>query len=217
MAEGGRYRSRRDTKTFNIAVIGKVKSGKSSLIRALLQAQFQLGPDDTLPATDALECTRTCSKYEYGDSRVALWDVPGCGTQNEPLALYEKRIEIDKYDGFIICCGGPVTENEICLHNLIAQKRRRYIFVRTKIDIALENERKAHPVSFDVRESLSKIRENFEKNLPDCGVPLFLVSSCLEFTDYTEDFLNLQFMVFDRGSLYKFMTNSNRRVDKHEH
>jgi hypothetical protein len=47
-----------------------------------------------------------------------LWDVPGCGTQEEALVGYDDRIDMEKYDGFIVCCAGPITEYEFALNNL---------------------------------------------------------------------------------------------------
>jgi hypothetical protein len=64
---------------------------------------------------------------------------------------------MEKYDGFIVCCAGPITEYELALNNLIARHGRRYIFVRTKVDIAIENEKKAHPSTFKENETLKPI------------------------------------------------------------
>lgn len=216
MAEGGFNRGQDDSRKLNLAIIGKSNSGKSSLIKALLQAQFPLGSDICLdlPVTDALECTRECTPYYHRDSPVVLWDVPGCGTQNEPIENYEKRIEMSQYDGFIVCCGGPVTEDELYLNNLIALKGRRYIFVRTKIDIALENDKKAHPSTFSITDALKRIRTSIEEKLSENGVLTLLVSSNLGYTGYTDDFRTLQFLVFNRESLSDFMKHSNRKVSR---
>ena len=73
---------------------------------------------------------------------------------------------MDKYDGFILCCSCPVTEYELALNNIIACKGQRYIFMRTKIDIAIaidiaiENEKKAHPSSFCADKTIKALRES---------------------------------------------------------
>lgn len=211
MAEARRSGNGRwSRRKFNLGVIGRSNSGKSSLIKLLMQSQ--LGPENgDLPKTDFLECTEKRDKFEIPGCSIVLWDVPGVGTQNEGLEGYDERIEIEKYDGFVVCCGGPVTEYELALNNLIASHGRRYIFVRTKVDAAIENEKKAHPSTFDEEETLKKLRDGIIEKLSESGVTEFLVSN--RHPDKF-DFETLKFIIFDEGSLASCMKSCNKKVKK---
>lgn len=213
MAERRRgYNGRRTARRgFNLGVIGRSNCGKSSLIKALIRPK--LNPENGhLPKTDFLECTDKCEKFEVPGCRIALWDVPGCGTQKEALVGYDDRIDMEKYDGFIVCCAGPITEYELALNNLIASHGRRYIFVRTKVDIAIENEKKAHPSTFKEEETLKVLRDTITEKLSENGVTEFLVSSR---NPEEFDFRNLAYMIFDEESpLASCMERCNQIVKK---
>ena len=207
----GRSGRRRPRRGFNLGVIGRSNCGKSSLIKALILSK--LNPENgRLPKTDFLECTEKCEKFEVPGCRIAFWDVPGCGTQEEALVGYDDRIDMEKYDGFIVCCAGPITEYELALNNLIARHGRRYIFVRTKVDIAIENEKKAHPSTFKEKETLKVLREAISEKLSENGVTEFLVSSR---NPKKFDFGNLVYMIFDETlPLVSYMERCNRKVQK---
>lgn len=194
---------------FNLAIIGRSNSGKSSFIKAMFHSQF--GQECNInPPIDLVECTMECKRYHHGDSPVVLWDVPGCGTVRVPSADYPSKINMDRYDGFIICVSNVFSEYELALHNLVAIRKKTHVIVRTNVASAIANEQHAHPQSFNREITLQTIRKKIEDHLYKTGAPIFLVDN-----HHPEefDFPDLQFMIFN-GDLSNHMKSAGQR---HKH
>ncbi|XP_053373729.1 T-cell-specific guanine nucleotide triphosphate-binding protein 2-like isoform X2 [Mercenaria mercenaria] len=127
----------------NIAVIGNSGVGKSSYINALLG----LSADDKGAApVGVVETTVTLTPFSHpGNKNLTLWDLPGVGTPNFPKDGYLQKINFKKYDFFLVLTATRFTENDIWLAQKIRDLGKKFYLIRTKIDMDISNDKKAHP------------------------------------------------------------------------
>jgi len=115
----------------NMAVIGGSGVGKSTLINAVrgIASDHKLGAK-----VGVTETTMECRPYAHPDNdQLLFWDIPGVGT---PLFLkdeYLEKIDVDIYDCFMILSAARFTENDAWLGKELAQRRKIFYYVRTKI------------------------------------------------------------------------------------
>lgn len=162
----------------SIAVIGGSGSGKSAYINAIRD----LTADDEESAdTGATETTNELKSYIHPQHpNLEFWDLPGVGTPSFPRETYLKQVNFQIYDFFFILSAARFTENDFWLAKSIQQSGRKFFFIRTKIDVAIQGEKLSKPKSFDERDVLQKIRSDCRKNLENCGLrnpTVFLLSS----------------------------------------
>ncbi|XP_051056701.1 interferon-inducible GTPase 1-like [Phodopus roborovskii] len=167
-----------DESTINIAVIGESGAGKSSFINALRGVRSE---DKSAAEVGVIETTMKITAYNHPKIKtLTLWDLPGIGTIKFPPKTYLKEVKFQKYDFFIIVSATRFTKHELELAKAIRFMKKNYYFVRTKIDIDLENEKKTKPRTFDREKILEKIRSyymnNFIQNNMDIQ-QIFLVSN----------------------------------------
>ena len=105
------------------------------------------------------------TEYSYpSNPKIKLVDIPGIGSRNLPdLKTYCKKLEIEKYDTFIIMASERFTNHNLDLAKRLASINKPYFFVRSKIDVDYRNEKRKD--TFDEREMLEKIRADCSKNL----------------------------------------------------
>ncbi|XP_034360958.1 uncharacterized protein LOC117710335 [Arvicanthis niloticus] len=182
----------------NIAVIGEVGAGKSSLINALRGVKA----DEEGAAATGVVCTTTeRTPYPYAKiPSVTLWDLPGTSF----LALhpydYLKKIKFEEYDFFIIVSSRKLFLDAL-LAKIMVQMKRSFCFVLTHTDThvmkSLCNER------FSQGSTLESIRYNISsilKVVTNQDPPLFLVSN-LDVSDF--DFPKLETTLLRELPAYK--------------
>ncbi|KAF0872829.1 TGTP2 protein, partial [Crocuta crocuta] len=174
----------------NIAVTGESGTGKSTFINALRGVgQEEVGAAPTGPVETTME--RTPYKHPTFPS-VTLWDLPGIGTTTFQPQEYLEEMKFGEYDFFIIISATRFKINDAQLATAIGKMKKKFYFVRTKVDSDLLNLEKSKPTTFNKDEILQRIRDDCVKHLQKANVSdpqVFLVSS-LELSGY--DFQNLE-------------------------
>ena len=116
-----------------------------------------------------IECTTEPTPYDHPtNSNIKFWDLPGIGTPDYPdLETYVEKVQLEKYDAFLILTATRFTNNDLLLAEKIRSMQKGFFFVRTNIDHNVENEKKKKKQSYDEKAMLTKIRSNCSKNLGD--------------------------------------------------
>ena len=94
------------------------------------------------------------------------------------METYTKKVELEKYHAFLIFTATRFTENSLQLALKIKSMKRKFIFIRTKIDNSARAESRKR--SFDEQGMLTKIRCKCLESLGDllsCEEDVFLISS----------------------------------------
>ncbi|KAL5007169.1 hypothetical protein ScPMuIL_015975 [Solemya velum] len=196
-----------DSRQYKIAVIGKMKSGKSSFIRAYFRYFF--GDDAGInPPIDIVECTRVSREYSLPFHEVALWDIPGYGSTSVTEKDYFKLHQLDKYDAYVMC-SAVYSDFELALHNEIALQGKRYVYARTKTDMAMRNwMRSQNATDAEWTRERNKIEQSLKTYFHD--VPIFFIDNKKpnEF-----DFPNL---VIQLPYIADFSIESRRKKQEHD-
>ncbi|XP_030641238.1 interferon-inducible GTPase 5-like [Chanos chanos] len=201
--------------TLDIAVTGESGAGKSSFVNAIRGLSDD--DDDGAAPTGVTETTKEPTMYLHPTMpNIRVWDLPGIGTQNFKAKQYIKDVNFNTYDFFIIISSERFKENDIMLAKEIKKNKKKFYFVRSKIDNDICTEmRKA---GFNEQNVLLKIREDCKKNLvdfKDCKV--FLISS-LEINKYDfqllEDTLEKDLPATKRYALIKAWPVCSKEVFK---
>uniref|UniRef100_A0A8C6SQ97 IRG-type G domain-containing protein n=1 Tax=Neogobius melanostomus TaxID=47308 RepID=A0A8C6SQ97_9GOBI len=160
----------------NIAITGESGSGKSSLINAL--RGIRNNTQGAAP-TGVWETTMKPTEYLHPEHpNIRLWDLPGVGSTGFPPDKYLECVEFEKYDFFIIVSDHHFRENDAKLAKEIHKMKKKFYFVRSKIDVDIQAEREDDP-DFNEEKLLKSIRENCTEELQELGFEspkVFLVS-----------------------------------------
>ncbi|XP_068098107.1 interferon-inducible GTPase 5-like [Hyperolius riggenbachi] len=174
----------------NIAVTGESGSGKSTFINAIRGLTAQ---DEGAAKVGAVETTMDPTPYPHPHyENVKWWDLPGIGTLNFKAESYVKTICFFRYDFFIIIASGRFRESHAQLALAIQDMKKKFYFVRSKIDVDISSMRRQTPNDFDEEVLLQEIKEDCTNNLVKLGIEdpkVFLIES-LEINKY--DFQILQ-------------------------
>uniref|UniRef100_A0A8C9CT46 IRG-type G domain-containing protein n=1 Tax=Peromyscus maniculatus bairdii TaxID=230844 RepID=A0A8C9CT46_PERMB len=162
----------------NIAVTGESGAGKSSFINAVRGVGHE---DEGAAEVGIVETTMERTPYKHPKIKtLTLWDMPGIGTIKFPPKDYLEKMKFQEYDFFIIISATRFTKLELDLAKAIRFMGKNYYFVRTKVDIDLDNEKKSKPRTFDRKKVLQQIQsycENtFRQNNMDAP-QIFLISN----------------------------------------
>ena len=163
----------------HIAIIGNSGAGKSSYINAIRG----LDADDEGSAAVGETETTVGDPISYKDPRndnLLYWDLPGVGTTRYPRNTYLRQVGFDKFDFYILISSSRFTENDLWIAKEIEKAGKQFFFLRSKIDDALANEKRAHRKTYNREATLDKIRKNCETELIKGGVKnvdVFLISS----------------------------------------
>ncbi|XP_028251853.1 interferon-inducible GTPase 1-like [Parambassis ranga] len=164
--------------SLNITVTRECGSGKSTFVNAF--RGIKNGDEGAAP-TGCVETTTEVTAYHHPNyPNVILWDLPGVGTPRFRADKYLDNVGLDKFDFFIIISATRFTENNVKLAREIQKMKKKFYFVRCKIDSDLYNEEQDFKTKFDREKTLMEIRQNCIQNLKDEGLTspeVFLVSS----------------------------------------
>jgi len=166
---------------YNIGIVGRTGTGKSSLINNVRGFQVQT-PDIEYAPEGVTECTHLPTKYVHPDFKtLVLWDIPGCGTVAHPTEGYFDTYCLDAYDLLVIVAYKGLQEPDIMLAKQATKAEVPFIFVFSKMDRSIDSkvirQRKPYDeAKSSVREELKLHAESqFAKNtLTD--IKYFLVS-----------------------------------------
>nr|XP_034362253.1 uncharacterized protein LOC117710998 [Arvicanthis niloticus] len=183
----------------NIAVIGEVGTGKSSLINALRGVKA----DEEGAAATGVICTTTeRTPYPYAKyPSVILWDLPGISFFALHPYDYLKKINFEEYDFFIIVSSGKLLLNDTVLAKAMAQMKRSFYFVVSHTDTDIMRSRWNE--RFYEGSTLERIRysiSNILKVVTNQEPPLFLVSN-FDVSDF--DFPKLETTLLRELPAYK--------------
>ncbi|XP_038183179.1 T-cell-specific guanine nucleotide triphosphate-binding protein 2-like [Arvicola amphibius] len=162
----------------SIAVTGETGAGKSTFINALRG----IGNEETDSAkSGVVETTMVREKYTHSKfPNVTIWDLPGVGSTTLKPEEYLKKMKFQEYDFFFIISATRFKENDAQLAKAIEKMKKKFYFVRTKIDSDLWNQEKCTPNNYSKEKTLESIRKNCVESLQKAGTAftrVFLVSS----------------------------------------
>ncbi|XP_059574214.1 interferon-inducible GTPase 5-like [Alligator mississippiensis] len=163
----------------HIAVTGETGSGKSTFVNAIRG----LGDEDEGAAkTGEVETTMQPEPYPHPTlPNVTLWDLPGIGTPRFKADEYLKQVSFQKYDFFIILTANRFTTHHTQLAQEIQKMKKRFYYVRSKVDADLYAAQKRRPSTYNEEGILQKIRndciENLEREAGEPSPRVFLISS----------------------------------------
>uniref|UniRef100_A0A3P9DSG9 Interferon-inducible GTPase 5-like n=1 Tax=Maylandia zebra TaxID=106582 RepID=A0A3P9DSG9_9CICH len=159
-----------------IAITGKSGAGKSTFVNAFREMSDD---DEGAAPTGVTQTTLQCTAYPHPNyPNVTLWDLPGIGTTKFPADEYLELVGFEKFDLFIIISDTRFRENEVKLAKEIQKMKKKFYFVRSKIDNDIQAERRKR--DFNEGRTLKKNREKCVQDLGELGIPfpqVFLVSS----------------------------------------
>ena len=206
-----------------IAVTGESGVGKSTFINTTRG----LRRNDPGAAKTSSQGEGTMKVQEYPDPRnpnfLLYYDLPGIGSPNFPKEEYTTKVQLERYDFFILLSKERFTENDLFLAKEIHRLGKKLYFVRTQIDQSLTNERNdMEGQPFDEEDYVNQARtvakDDLIKTIGDR--PVFVISGHLK--NYAKwDFPKLiQALIDDAPDLKKetiirtITANSREAIEK---
>ncbi|XP_048355978.1 interferon-inducible GTPase 5-like isoform X2 [Sphaerodactylus townsendi] len=160
----------------DIAFTGVSGAGKSSLVNAFRNISDY---DKDAAKIGVKQTTMDAESYPHPQfPELTLWDLPGIGTREFHPKKYLEKVNFSRYDFFIIVAAERFTVNDAMLASEIQKMGKRFYFVRTKMDQAMDAERRKP--DFSEEQTLGGIREYCVSNLIKEGAVnprVFLISS----------------------------------------
>ncbi|CAI5695137.1 unnamed protein product [Oreochromis niloticus] len=170
------YLKRQDNIPLNIAITGESGAGKSTFVNAFRGLSVN---DEGAAPTGAIETTIEVTEYPHPNyPNVKISDLPGIGTTKFPADEYLQHVCFEKYDFFIIISQTRFTESDVKLAQEIQKMKKKFYFVRSKIDNDIRAEERKK--DFNKERTLKEIRDNCVEGLQGQGIEspqVFLVSS----------------------------------------
>ncbi|XP_048355966.1 uncharacterized protein LOC125434527 [Sphaerodactylus townsendi] len=162
--------------TLDIAVTGVSGAGKSSFVNSVRGlSDF----DEDAAPTDVIEGTKEPKGYPHPTfPHVTIWDLPGIGTATFKAEEYLEKVNYNQYDFFVIVASNRFTEHDVQLSRAVQEMRKRFYYVRPKMDFSIRNE-KIKP-DFNEEATLQNVRKYCFDNLVQAGIPspeIFLISN----------------------------------------
>lgn len=127
-----------DTRLLNFAFVGGTGVGKSSLINAISGRKSK---DPNSAPVGINECTMEIKQYK--DPRFAhiiYWDLPGGGTIAHPEDDYWKAKKLYAFDHLLIVGAARFRDFDITIAKTAIANKVPVFFVRSKLDIDIDNE-----------------------------------------------------------------------------
>ncbi|KAF1373431.1 hypothetical protein PFLUV_G00238790 [Perca fluviatilis] len=173
------YLDKLDIVPLNIAITGESGSGKSTFVNAF--RGIRNSDKERAAPTGVKETTTDVTSYPHPNyPNITLWDLPGIGTTKFPADKYLKLVKFKRYDFFIIMSADRFRENDVKLAKEIQKMKKKFYFVRSKIDHNIRDEEETQGSEFNEEETLKEIREDCIQGLVEGRVEspqVFLVSS----------------------------------------
>uniref|UniRef100_A0A3Q2WN06 IRG-type G domain-containing protein n=1 Tax=Haplochromis burtoni TaxID=8153 RepID=A0A3Q2WN06_HAPBU len=148
-----------------IAITGKSGAGKSTFVNAFREMSDD---DEGAALTGVTQTTLQRREYPHPNyPNVMLGDLPGIGTMKFPADEYLELVGFEKFDLFIIISDTCFRENEVKLAKEIQKIKKKFYFVRSKIDN-------------DIQCGCFRLNIIYHTDLRERGIPfpqVFLVSS----------------------------------------
>ncbi|XP_065429695.1 interferon-inducible GTPase 5-like [Chrysemys picta bellii] len=149
----------------NIAITGESGGGKSSLVNAILGLHED---DEGAAKTGVTQTTMEPTAYPHPRlPNVTIWDLPGIGTESFQPDKYLNQVKFNNYDFFIIVSATRFTSHHTTLAREIHKLRKRFYYVRSKVDNDLNSEKRKK--NFNEARTLQEIREDCIENLRKAG------------------------------------------------
>ncbi|XP_053254074.1 interferon-inducible GTPase 5-like [Podarcis raffonei] len=171
--------------TLTIAITGRSGAGKSSFVNALRGMDDQ---EKGAALTGVTETTMVPQEYSHPTfPNFKIWDLPGIGTAKFSAKEYLTKVSFSNYDFFIIVSSGRFTEDDTNLALEIQKNKKKFYYVRSKVDIDIDNDRRSkgidvgdtHEMMQSEKETLDTLRKESYDNLKALGVSsprVFLIS-----------------------------------------
>ncbi|XP_060113911.1 interferon-inducible GTPase 5-like [Heteronotia binoei] len=160
----------------DIAFTGESGAGKSSLVNAFRNISDY---EEGAAKIGVEQITMFPERYPHPKfPELTLWDLPGIGTREFKPKEYLEKVNFSRYDFFIIVASERFTVNDAMLAMEIQKMNKRFYFVRTKVDQAINSERRKP--NFNKARMLERIRTYCLSNLREEGAVnprVFLISS----------------------------------------
>ncbi|XP_039178659.1 interferon-inducible GTPase 5-like [Crotalus tigris] len=222
------YLNKTQNLPLNIAVVGKAGAGKSSFINAF----WRINDDhEEVAEVWIAEETKEPKAHPHPSlPNTTIWELPEIRTCNSNAAEYLKKVQFERYDVFVLIVTDRFTENDAFLAKEIQRRRKKFYFVRSKIDISIEGERRKR--NFNMEQTLETIRNYCEDTLKEAAelsARVFLVSNlhahmyafpllretmATELPDYKKHLLTLAVHVFSENNLMKKKICMNSYIKK---
>uniref|UniRef100_A0A3B4F067 Interferon-inducible GTPase 5-like n=2 Tax=Pundamilia nyererei TaxID=303518 RepID=A0A3B4F067_9CICH len=208
------YLEEQENIPLNIAITGECGSGKSTFVNAFREIDDK---DEGAAPTGVVETTSEVAAYTHPNfPNVMLWDLPGIGTTKFPADKYLELVGFEKFDFFIIISDTRFRENDVKLAQEIQRMKKKFYFVRSKIDNNIRAERRKR--DFSAEGTLTKIRDDCIQGLQRQGVvspQVFLVSSFeLHLYDFSllHETLERELPAHKRDTLLSVMPNISLEI-----
>ncbi|XP_053254072.1 interferon-inducible GTPase 5-like isoform X2 [Podarcis raffonei] len=153
--------------TLEIAITGRSGAGKSSFVNALRGMEDD---EEGAALTGVTETTTEPQEYTCPTfPKVKFWDLPGIGTNNFSAKEYLKKVNLSKYDFFIIIASGRFTEDDTNLALEMRENKKKFYYVRSKVDIDIDNYRRSKRISVeDTHEMMQSEKKTLDIIQKDC-------------------------------------------------
>uniref|UniRef100_A0A3B4FID9 IRG-type G domain-containing protein n=1 Tax=Pundamilia nyererei TaxID=303518 RepID=A0A3B4FID9_9CICH len=213
-AEIQQHLEKQDNIPLNIAITGESGSGKSSFVNSFRGVSDD---DEGAAPTGVKQTTSEVTPYPHPNySNVTLWDLPGIGTTKFPAKKYLKLVGFEKFDFFIIISNTRFTENDVKLAQETQKMKKKFYFVRSKIDNDINAERRKR--DFSAERTLTEIRDDCVHSLQGIESPrVFLVSSFKQhWCDFSllQETLERELPMKKRDALLFVMLNINPEITR---
>ncbi|XP_008304325.1 interferon-inducible GTPase 1-like [Stegastes partitus] len=153
-----KYLEKQDNIPLNIAITGESGSGKSSFVNAIRGIDHD---DEKAAPTGCVETTMEVTPYPHPNyPKVTFWDLPGIGTTNFPADQYLNHVKFERFDFFIIISADRFRENDVKLAQEIHKMKKKFYFVRSKIDHNIQDEKRSKK-NFNKETTLTRIRDDY--------------------------------------------------------
>ena len=118
--------------------------------------------DDRAAPVDIVECTTEPTAYDHPtNNKIKFWDLPGIGTPEYPdLDTYCNKVQLEKYHTYLIFTASRFLVNDLKLAEKVRLMKKKFFFIRTKIDENIRAEKRKRKQQFDEEAMLARIREN---------------------------------------------------------